>query len=618
VAFHRIVSLEVDDGFLKDQKVEFAQHLTCIIGSRGSGKTTLLEFLRFALNQPPHESVPGALRKLLDKNLKPGRVRLVVEDAEGKRYIVDRFAGDPPKVFEEGTGRALVGGWDSVFRADVFTQPEIAQIAEEPAQQLALLDGFAVAELSEVEGQRQTIEHQLQELAQAIGTEAEQSSGLQDVKSQIEANAKRLVELRPPDSELTKAKDDAIAAQVLRKKEARELATVSEHLAWSEEELRRVGTAVSAKLDGQISGESLAGQNGSLLQPIDGELRVLRGHVDASFENLIRRFELERERVAVTSENLEELHLVQDAAADEVLKQDGEARERLTLEKQQADLLVKREAQQAMAASRDEKLLRRQQLVDDLASVIDMRTSIRQREATRLSALLEAQFGVRIQLRPGDDTSVYAGRVEAALRGSKKHGQKEIVQKLLRLEPRSLVKHIIAGKKQALARDSGLSEELAGWVISRLQDHEDLLELQATTNDDTVQIQFEVSGLWKATQSLSTGQKCSAVLPILMLQNARPLVADEPESHLDQRTLVERLIEQIRGMKGTRQLILATHNPNIVALGDNGDTTVALLSCDGERATVAHGTVDDMRREIESLLEGGKEAFKRRGELYAR
>ena len=109
MSFHRIVSIEVDDGFLKDQKVEFAQHLTCIIGSRGSGKTTLLELLRFALNQPPQESPTGALKKLLDKNLKPGRVRLIVEDAEGKRYILDRFAGDPPKVFRNVSTRMRPG-----------------------------------------------------------------------------------------------------------------------------------------------------------------------------------------------------------------------------------------------------------------------------------------------------------------------------------------------------------------------------------------------------------------------------------------------------------------------------------------------------------------------------
>lgn len=618
MAFHRIVSIEVDDGFLKDQRVDFARHLTCVIGSRGSGKTTLLEFLRFVLNQPPAETASGPLKRLLQKNLRPGRVRVVAEDEEGKRFIIDRFAGDPPKVFEESTGRALVGGWDSMFRADVFTQPEIARIAEEPAQQLSLLDGFATAELTEIESRRQTLEHQLDELAQAIQTESDQSSGIRAIKSQIEANTKRLEELRPPDSELTKAKDDAIAAQVLRKKEARELAAVSEQLRWSEEELRRVRSAISSRLEGLMSDEPLAGQNGTLLQPVSDALHNLRRRITASLADLVREVESERERVASTAKQLEELHLVQDAAADEVLKQDGEARERLRLEKQQAELRIQYEAQEALVVSRSEKLLVRQRLVDELATVVDTRAGIRQREATRLNALLETRFGVRIQLRPGDNTSRYAGLIEGALRGSRKHGQRDIVQKLLKVEPRTLVKHVFADKKHALARDAGLSEELAGWVISRLQDHPDLLEIQATTNDDTVQIQFEVSGLWKPTQSLSTGQKCSAVLPVLMLQSARPLVADEPESHLDQRTLVERLIQQIRDMKGARQLILATHNPNIVALGDCGDTTVALLSCDGERATVAQGSVDEMRSEIELLLEGGKEAFKKRSELYAR
>src|SRR5687767_10057925 len=96
VSFHKIISLEIDDGFLKGTKIDFADHLTCVIGSRGSGKTTILEFLRYALN----ESIPPQVKRLIDKNLKPGRLQLVVEDAEGRRFVIERLCNEPPKVFE--------------------------------------------------------------------------------------------------------------------------------------------------------------------------------------------------------------------------------------------------------------------------------------------------------------------------------------------------------------------------------------------------------------------------------------------------------------------------------------------------------------------------------------
>src|SRR5207244_974987 len=111
VAFHRIISLEVDDGFLKDARVEFAGHLTCVIGSRGSGKTTLLELVRYALNAAPAEPVPTPLKKFLEKTLKPGRIRLVVEDASARRFVIERLCNEPPKVFEgPPSGRAIVDG----------------------------------------------------------------------------------------------------------------------------------------------------------------------------------------------------------------------------------------------------------------------------------------------------------------------------------------------------------------------------------------------------------------------------------------------------------------------------------------------------------------------------
>ena len=58
-----------------------------------------------------------------------------------------------------------------------------------------------------------------------------------------------------------------------------------------------------------------------------------------------------------------------------------------------------------------------------------------------------------------------------------------------------------------------------------------------------------------------------------------------------------------------------THNPNIPVLGDA--ERVFVLTSDGKQGKVSRaGTVDELKQEIELLLEGGREAFLLRKERY--
>jgi hypothetical protein len=69
-------------------------------------------------------------------------------------------------------------------------------------------------------------------------------------------------------------------------------------------------------------------------------------------------------------------------------------------------------------------------------------------------------------------------------------------------------------------------------------------------------------------------------------------------------------------MKSRRQMIFVTHNPNIPVLGDA--ERVFVLDSDGATARKSNeGTVDECKREIVNLLEGGENAFKVRKCRYA-
>src|SRR5690606_30577891 len=103
----------------------------------------------------------------------------------------------------------------------------------------------------------------------------------------------------------------------------------------------------------------------------------------------------------------------------------------------------------------------------------------------------------------------------------------------------------------------------------------------------------------------------------LLMESERPLLVDQPEDNLDNAFVFETIVQSINEVKGRRQLIFVTHNPNIPVLGD-AERVFALRST-GRAATVAKaGSVDDVALEIMTILEGGRAAFEARRKRYGR
>jgi ABC-type cobalamin/Fe3+-siderophores transport system ATPase subunit len=121
-------------------------------------------------------------------------------------------------------------------------------------------------------------------------------------------------------------------------------------------------------------------------------------------------------------------------------------------------------------------------------------------------------------------------------------------------------------------------------------------------------------------ENLSTGQKATAVLLLLLLESDAPLVVDQPEDDLDNRFITEGVVPKIREEKERRQFIFATHNANIPVLGDA--ELVATLKPDGSgHAAIPPewlGSIDCelVRDSIGEVLEGGREAFEIRRLKY--
>jgi predicted ATP-dependent endonuclease of OLD family len=94
------------------------------------------------------------------------------------------------------------------------------------------------------------------------------------------------------------------------------------------------------------------------------------------------------------------------------------------------------------------------------------------------------------------------------------------------------------------------------------------------------------------------------------------LIVDQPEDDLDNQTLYNEVIRRLLAMKGQRQVIFATHSPNIPVLGDADQIVVCRYA--ENRVDLETGGIDRpaMQREIIDVMEGGKDAFNLRKTIY--
>lgn len=141
-----------------------------------------------------------------------------------------------------------------------------------------------------------------------------------------------------------------------------------------------------------------------------------------------------------------------------------------------------------------------------------------------------------------------------------------------------------------------------------------LLILKHLRNVEKYKI-FEVRYDKRALNETSFGQKCTAVLVVLLSLGNNPIIIDEPEAHLDSTLIANYLVTLIKKQKQKRQIIFATHNANFVL---NADAELIIQLKNENNKIVARSFVieSDAYKEDLLKLEGGEKAFKDRERKY--
>ncbi|WP_187921928.1 TrlF family AAA-like ATPase [Helicobacter pylori] len=141
-----------------------------------------------------------------------------------------------------------------------------------------------------------------------------------------------------------------------------------------------------------------------------------------------------------------------------------------------------------------------------------------------------------------------------------------------------------------------------------------LLILKHLRNVEKYKI-FEVRYDKRALNETSFGQRCTAVLVILLSLGNNPIIIDEPEAHLDSALIAKYLVTLIKERKQERQIIFATHNANFV-LNADAELIIQLKNENNKIIAQSFTIESDGYRDDLLKLEGGEEAFKNRERKY--
>ncbi len=628
-AHGRIVGFTTTHGIYGGERFRFSPHLNVILGGRGAGKSAAIDLLRFALEAEPRSD--GVINKLFADRIAgflqmAGEVLVVVAASDGKAYAITRSGGyvksglrgalnltDRARVYQIA-GENLVPRELrplDVLAVEFYGQGEVARLADRVDEQLRLID--------------ENLDH-----SGAMATIAESESGLMESERQLVEYRQCLEELRVeaadrPDLEqrqqrLAESLADPIFAD--RTRWDRERAWVQGRQDWVKSVLDSLPESIAPNTELPIDIESSSAK--AVLQKVretsDRILEVGRRHLDSLrgvVDEAVSDLEGHRGEWDTAFEIAESefrARLAELGAADLA----EAAAEKRGVEEKLAHIVgvVEPEISRirvAMASLKGDRARLLKKLEDARLAIAQSRSAF----VEELNAGLGGNVLVDLS---GRDTSLFFGAVDAALQGSGMHHREAQVSLACEMFGPAEFARIIRGASIDQLTKIGITQNNASRMMGPLNE-EILCQIERVDVPPLPSIKIRREGQTEYTDlsSLSVGEKCSAILSIALLSKGKPLVIDQPEDDLDHAFIIDSIVEGIRTAKPIRQVIAATHNPNIPVLGD-AEMVFRVARQPGndicQVRTSGGLELPQVTAEVQSL-EGGADAFERRRQKYS-
>jgi len=592
-----IKSISIEGGLLNGEEIRFSPELNNFIGIRGSGKSAIIEVLRYTLNIPlGSQSVDKDYKdSLIQYVLKSGgKVIVEIENHQNKVYRIERIYGNKPEIYI-GDELMLNISLDAIIRQPIyFGQKDLSN--KHIDFENDLVNKLAAGRFGEI---NKKIEDQKQVILRLIN-ELQTLQNLSDIKKETEkvkADTEHKMKMYHE-----KGVADKLKIQTSFESDISKITTFRSNLAIF------------------ISGlDNLIQNNYQLLfQPLQSEINK---EIFTELNKQITLFKSNFEDLNVILTSSKDTEVSLDSILQKLLGKTDELKEEFAKLKREIDipdinpdeyinlnrlLETSKIKLTEIVKSENKRENLSNQLYNELISLDNLwleKFTIIKDEVQKLN---EGNTKITVDIEYKAQKPKFFGKLQDTFKGSniRKTSYESIVDKYIDFI------HIYKDNFQ------GLREILDDKYLNEFKNifFKNWYELLTFKVENIVT--FKYNG--KPLKDLSLGQRASALLLFLLAQEDNDiLIIDQPEDDLDNQTIYNDVIREIKKLKGSMQFIFATHNANIPVLGDS-EMIVSCQFADEKKIYVESGSIDchTIQEKIVSIMEGGKEAFDNRYKIY--
>ena len=620
-----LISISWLGGFLDGITIRFNPNLNVLVGGRGAGKSAIIESLRYVLDEEPIGDEAGRVHNgMVTHVLRSGTkisLRVRSHRPTTNEYVIERIVNNLPVVLGSDGQVSDLKPADVLPGLDVYGQHEISELTRSPEKLTQLLNRF-IERKDDSETRKTT----------ALRALEQTRTNLILVRSELDVIDNDLAKLPGLQETMKRYQESGLEGRLSERsllvREERVIDTVSERLVPFREDLASLRTHVPIDRDflsednlEALPGKDILREADVVLQELSGTMETIMSQIESAIEKAQLRIEgirkpWEDRKREVEAEYQKTLRQLGRAAVDaeDFIHLQGEIEKLLPLHERRIEL-VERESE--LTATRKPQKVRWEDVKAEEFRTID-------RAARRVSRRLRDRIQVEVSAAGNRNPLVNLLRQKVRGRLS------EVIDKIERSPDFSLSTFIDNCRKgsselqKAYAIPPGQAASLANASEDVLMEMEEL-ELLPTTAIQLNTAPPDAPPVWQDLDKLSTGQKSTAVLLLLLLESEAPLIVDQPEDDLDNRFITEGIVPKIREEKRRRQFIFSTHNANIPVLGDAelilGMSATGSSEIEEGRAYIApenRGSIDSasVRELVGQVLEGGKDAFETRRLKY--
>ena len=546
--YHVIDRIVIDDPDFSPEPIQFNDKLSCIIGGKSTGKSILLHNLALTIDK---NQVEEKTEKSKTKTRVLTKVKVFWKDGEVNEtgvqndshkivYIPQTYLNQLSDENEEKTEI------DSIIE-EIILQNDNARISHEqmlkeireykPSLDKRIYDAVQINE------EIQSIKKEMAEIGSRAGIEKQ----LDGLKKQKEIESK---ELSISEEDISKY-DTAVS----------ELTKLNVQLQTIENDISIVDSIVSVV----TPVETDKAMSDDVRKDISDAVSMIKEKADELWKEyklkIIQKYQTKREKTVTDMRNSE-------IVVDE-LKEQVESNEAITelskrIQDEEQRLLIFRDYDKKI----DEKSEELNKIISDLVQTFKRYDDIQERyaasvngEGSSLNEGSELTFSVLIPFR----TEAFCQRIKQLFDNRVLKSKKDIINvedfNIDQFDETALEKLIKACLNQTIPFSKSFTPESA---LRSILDNWYNVTYNVKMGDDLI-------------DEMSPGKKALVLLKLLisLAESKSPILIDQPEDDLDNKSISDDLITFIKKKKIERQIIVVTHNANVVVSGDAEQVIVA-------------------------------------------